>query len=29
MIWLIGLLPTALFLVFMPVLETVIAQLEQ
>lgn len=26
MIWLIGLLPTALFLVFMPVLETVIAQ---
>lgn len=26
MVWLIGLLPTALFLVFMPVLETVIAQ---
>ncbi|MDU5336629.1 SdpI family protein [Enterococcus sp.] len=26
MIWLIGLLPTALFFVFMPVLETVIAQ---
>lgn len=26
MVWLIGLLPTAVFLVFMPVLETVIAQ---